>query len=69
MRMRKELDAGFNSELIYAETLDFFKRNIKSGTHVAFVCEHDGQLIATVGISLFELCRQPNTRTAERQDL
>ena len=28
--------------------------NIKSGTHIVFVCEHDRQLIATAGI-----CRKP----------
>ena len=55
MQMRKELDADFNSELIYAETLDFFKRNIKNGTHIAFVCEHNRQIIAVAGITLFEI--------------
>ena len=55
MQMRKELDADFHSELIYAETLDFFKRNIKNGTHIAFICEHNRQMIATAGITLFEV--------------
>ncbi len=72
MRMRKELDTDFNLELIYAETLDFFKRNIKNGTHVAFVCEYDRQLIATVGISLFEILpttKCPNGRTARLMNM
>ena len=60
MQMRKELDSDFAPELIYADTLDFFKRNIKSGTHIAFVCEHDRQIIATVGVTLFEI--MPTTK-------
>lgn len=65
--MRKELDSDFNLELIYAETLDFFKRNIKNGTHIAFVCEYGRQLIATVGITLFEMMpttKYPNGKVA-----
>ena len=72
MRMRKELDSDFNPELIYAETLDFFKRNIKSGTHIAFVCEYDRQLIATVGITLFEIMpttKYPNGRAARLMNM
>lgn len=72
MRMRKELDSDFNSELIYAETLDFFKRNIKNGTHIAFVCEYDGQMIATAGISLFEMMpttEHPNGRAARLMNM
>lgn len=72
MRMRKELDSDFNSELIYAETLDFFKRSIKNGTHIAFVCECDGQLIATAGISLFEMMpttEHPNGRAARLMNM
>ena len=72
MRMRKELDPDFNSELIYTETLDFFKRNIKSGTHIAFVCEQEGQLIATVGITLFEIMpttEHPNGKVARLMNM
>lgn len=72
MRMRKELDSDFNAEVIYAETLDFFERNIKSGTHIAYVCEHDGQLIATAGISLFEMMpttEHPNGRAARLMNM
>ena len=72
MRMRKELDADFNSELIYAKTLDFFKRNINNGTHIAFVCEHDRQLVATVGITLFEIMpttKYPNGRVARLMNM
>ena len=72
MRMRKELDSNFNSELIYAETLDFFKRNIKSETHIAFVCEHKKQIIATVGITLFEIMpttKYPNGKVARLMNM
>ncbi len=72
MQMRKELDSDFNSELIYAETLNFFKRNIKNGTHIAFVCEYDRQLIATVGITLFEMMpttKYPNGRVARLMNM
>ena len=69
MRMRRELDADFNSELIYAQTLNFFKRNIENGTHIAFACEHDRQMIATAGITLFEIMpttEHPNGKVARR---
>ena len=72
MRMRRELDADFNSELIYAQTLDFFKRNIKKGTHIAFACEHDRQMIATAGITLFEIMpttEHPNGKVARLMNM
>ena len=72
MRMRKELDSDFNFELIYAETMDFFKRNIKSGTHIAFVCEYDKQIIGTVGITLFEIMpttEHPNGKVARLMNM
>ena len=72
MRMRKELDTDFASELIYAETLDFFKRNIKNGTHIAFICEQDKQMIATVGITLFEIMpttKHPNGKVARLMNM
>ena len=72
MRMRQELDSDFNSELIYAKTLDFFKRNIESGAHIAFTCEHDRQMIATVGITLFEIMpttKYPNGKAARLMNM
>ena len=72
MQMRKELGADFNSELIYAETLDFFKRNIKSGVHIAFICEHNRQMIATAGITLFEIMpttERPNGKAARLMNM
>ena len=72
MRMRKELDPDFTPELIYAETLDFFRRNMKGGTHIAFVCEHDRQMIATVGITLFEMMpttKYPNGKAARLMNM
>lgn len=72
MRMRKELDSNFNSELIYEKTLDFFKRNIENGTHITFVCEYDRQMIATVGITLFEIMpttKYPNGKVARLMNM
>ena len=72
MRMRQELDSDFNSELIYAKTLDFFKRNIESGAHIAFTCEHDRQMIATAGITLFEIMpttKYPNGKAARLMNM
>ena len=72
MWMRKELDPDFNAELLYAKTLDFFKRNMESGTHIVFVCEHNGQIIATVGITLFEIMpttKYPNGRVARLMNM
>ena len=72
MRMRRELDSDFDSELIYGKTLDFFKRNIENGTHIAFACEHDGQMIATVGITLFEIMpttKYPNGKAARLMNM
>ena len=72
MQMRKELDSDFNSKLIYPETLSFFKRNIKRGTHIAFVCEYNKQIIATVGITLFEIMpttEHPNGKVARLMNM
>ena len=72
MKMREELDMDFKSELIYEKTLDFFKRNIVNGTHIAFICENDKQMIATVGITLFEIMpttQHPNGRVARLMNM
>ena len=72
MNMRKELDSDFNSELIYAKTLDFFKRNIENGTHIAFVCEAGRHMVATVGITLFEIIptsKYPNGKVARLMNM
>lgn len=72
MKMREEVESGFDRELIYTETLDFFKRNLKSGAHIAFVCEDDGRLVATVGITLFEMMptiKRPNGKVARLMNM
>lgn len=58
--MRKELDKGFQEELLASLTKDFFQRNIPNGSHVAFVCEDAGKLVADVGLTLFEM--MPTTK-------
>lgn len=55
LAMRKERDSTFDETELRISTRSFFARNIRNGTHVAFVCEADGVLIATVGLSLFEM--------------
>ena len=61
MAMRKELDNGFQEEALVSLTKDFFQRNIPNGSHVAFVCEDKGQLVADVGLTLFEV--MPTTKS------
>ncbi len=55
LAMRKERDATLDEKNLRANTLSYFERNIKNGTHIAFVCEDNDCLVATVGLSLFEM--------------
>lgn len=55
MKMRAERDPGFCKEDLIEITHAFFQRNIQNGSHVAFLCEHEGIVIATAGLSLFEM--------------
>ncbi len=55
LAMRKERDVTFDEVSLRTHTLSFFERNIEKGTHIAFVCEDNGCLVATVGLSLFEM--------------
>lgn len=61
MAMRKELDKGFQEDTLLPLTKDFFQRNILNGSHVAFVCEDEGHLVADVGLTLFEM--MPTTKS------
>ena len=72
MQMRRERDAGFQEQALYAGTLAFFRRNIESGRHVAFVCEDVGQIVATAGLSLFEMpptTKLPNGKVAKLMNM
>ncbi len=72
MAMRKELDGNFQVEYLFSRTKDFFRRNIPSGSHVAFVCEDEEQLIADVGLTLFEMMpttQFPNGRVARLMNM
>ena len=72
MAMRKELDRGFQEESLLPLTKDFFQRNILNGSHVAFVCEDEGQLIADVGLTLFEMMpttKSPNGKVARLMNM
>lgn len=55
LEMRKERDATFDPGTLQESTLDYFQRNLARGSLVVFACEEDGHLIATVGLSLFEM--------------
>ena len=55
MEMRAERDPGFCREALYDRTLSFFHRNIASGNHAAFLCEARGKIVATAGLSFFEM--------------
>ena len=67
MAMRKERDADFCEDALYANTLDFFIRSIEAGRHIAFLCEDHGTIVATAGLSLFEMPPPRNCQTAEWQ--
>ena len=72
MAMRKELDNGFQEEALVSLTKDFFQRNIPNGSHVAFVCEDKGQLVADVGLTLFEVMpttKSPNGKVARLMNM
>lgn len=55
MAMRKEADGSCCEERLFPATLAFFQQNIKNGSHIALVCEHEGAIIATTGLSLLEM--------------
>ncbi len=57
--MRRERDNDFYKDSLEQNTFDFFTRNIASGNHVAFVCEENGRVIATAGLTLFEMPPTP----------
>ena len=72
MDMRKERDKDFCEETLYSNTLAFFKKNIENGNHVAFACEHDGNIIATSGLTLFEMpptSKLPNGKVAKLMNM
>ncbi len=72
MQMRQERDADFCEEELRVNTLDFFRRNIESGQHIAFVCEANGQIIATAGLTLFEMpptTKLPNGKVAKLMNM
>lgn len=72
MAMRKELDKGFQDDTLLALTKDFFQRNIPNGSHVAFVCEDQGRLVADVGLTLFEMMpttKSPNGKVARLMNM
>jgi GNAT superfamily N-acetyltransferase len=55
LAMRKERDLTFSEDVLRINTLNFFRINIARGSHISFVCEHNGQIIATAGLTLFEM--------------
>jgi GNAT superfamily N-acetyltransferase len=55
LAMRKERDLTFSEDVLRLNTLNFFRINIARGSHISFVCEHNGQIIATAGLTLFEM--------------
>lgn len=72
MQMRKERDADFREEMLYENTFQFFVRNIETGRHIAFICEDQGEIIATAGLSLFEMpptTKLPNGKVAKLMNM
>ena len=72
MEMRAKRDPGFCKEDLIEITHAFFQRNIQNGSHVAFLCEHEGIVIATAGLSLFEMPptgKQPNGKVGKLMNM
>lgn len=72
MKMRQERDVNFREEELYENTLNFFKRNIENGSHVAFLCEDNGTIVATAGVTLFEMpptSKLPNGKVAKLMNM
>ena len=72
MQMRKERDADFCKDTIYENTFDFFVKNIETGRHIAFICEDKEKIIATAGLSLFEMpptTKLPNGKVAKLMNM
>ncbi len=72
MDMRRELDAGFREEEIYAATLGYFERCLADGSHIEIVCRDGGRIVGMVGLTFFEAIptsRLPNGRTAKLMNM
>ena len=72
MQMSKERDADFCEETLYENTFDFFTRTLEAGSHIAFLCEDHGTVIATAGLSLFEMpptTKLPNGKVAKLMNM
>ncbi len=72
MDMRRERDAGFCEETLSHNTLAFFERAIKAGSHIAFIGEQEGVIVATAGLSLFEMppiAKLPNGKVAKLMNM
>ena len=72
LAMRRERDPDTDLGTLAPATRDFFQRNLATGAHVAFLCEEDGAIIATAGLTLFEMpptAKLPNGRVAKLMNM
>ncbi len=55
LEMRKENDINFDLSEMEIATLAFLKRTMSNNTHIEFIAIENKQIIATIGVSLFEV--------------
>ncbi len=53
--MRKERETISDEAMLERNTMLFFEKNISKGSYVGFICEEEGQIIGTAGLTLFEM--------------
>ena len=72
LQMRSERDPTFTEEALLESTLSYFRRNLENGSHIAFLCEEEGAVIATAGLVRFELpptMKKPNGQVAKLMNM
>ncbi len=65
LAMRKERGEEFDELQLKENTFDFFQRKLPIGEHVAIVCEKDKAVVATMGLSFFEMTPNADVPTGK----
>ncbi len=55
MREEREQLSSENRKILAENTKKFFEKNIENGLFVAYLCLEDNEIIATAGMTLFEM--------------
>lgn len=72
MQIRKERDDSFDESILRPATESFFRKNIRSSDHVAFIAGENGEVVGTVGLTLFEMpptSKLPNGKVAKLMNM